>query len=454
MKRRDDAGGRASTTSAPTYPALRSALADLIREAVEPLEGQRPTRAWKKIASRSQTLAVWIPDARFDPTPAIHQSARGVSQSAALGRLCAVVRSHPELERVLLVDAAGKIIPTEGMARQWLWSVLVSRFLEAYFRPLEEIGFVQTRLDDVYLQFEGELVSGTDQCVAVRPMLGIDLLEPIQVKPGVVLRRISNGELEEWLNGNHPFGSPLDEQALLSVHALAECSYARPLSGDRRVAALATAELDRITLAIQLLGIAEGIPLFTEFRSTGVWGGGQMTFAPRTASRIPRTPHQVTITAKDAETLAVLADRLGSCRNVKALELPLRRWSDALLRERPEDKLIDQWIALESLLLGDSTQELVYRMRLRLAAFIGEGPEERRRLFVEIGESYACRSRIVHGSDPKKLSATSLAAATHEWLRRCILKIATLDRAFDPSSIEAELLGARFSGALDEPSAT
>jgi hypothetical protein len=79
-------------------------------------------------------------------------------------------------------------------------------------------------------------------------------------------------------------------------------------------------------------------------------------------------------------------------------DLALTRFDYAYERARPEDRLIDLWVALEALFLGrEEQQELAYRAALRVAHFVEAPGAARERAFREVKRSYSDRSKVVHG---------------------------------------------------------
>jgi hypothetical protein len=117
----------------------------------------------------------------------------------------------------------------------------------------------------------------------------------------------------------------------------------------------------------------------------------------------PRFFDSYTLSSSEANALATFWQQYqASCQvKRKRFEVALRRFNFAYERERPEDKLIDYMIALEALLLGDQ-QELKYKLAMRGAALLGNSPDERKRIYDELGEAYNQRSKTVHGDIPKK----------------------------------------------------
>jgi hypothetical protein len=126
---------------------------------------------------------------------------------------------------------------------------------------------------------------------------------------------------------------------------------------------------------------------------------------------VPRQPHDepmprdhragpYTITAEIAARLQTLWPKADRAMSNPRLVLAIGRLGDSYARKKPEDKLVDYWIALETLFATDATQELKYRVSLRIARFIGKTTQQRQALFQEIKRSYDQRSDVVHGGDP------------------------------------------------------
>ncbi|QOS99926.1 hypothetical protein JNUCC42_04000 [Brevibacterium sp. JNUCC-42] len=77
--------------------------------------------------------------------------------------------------------------------------------------------------------------------------------------------------------------------------------------------------------------------------------------------------------------------------------VPYRRYLLALEKKSLEDELLDLWIALESLFVPDGKKgEITYKVRARIAYYLGQTPEERIRISNFIKISYNHRSEVVH----------------------------------------------------------
>ena len=67
-------------------------------------------------------------------------------------------------------------------------------------------------------------------------------------------------------------------------------------------------------------------------------------------------------------------------------------------RDRPEERLLEYVMGLEALYCADATTEPIYRLRMRCACHVGQDARERGRIFLELRDLHAIRSKIVHGT--------------------------------------------------------
>lgn len=78
-------------------------------------------------------------------------------------------------------------------------------------------------------------------------------------------------------------------------------------------------------------------------------------------------------------------------------DLAYNRYMLALEKESFEDRLLDLWIALESLFVPDGKKgEIMYKLRLRIAYYFGNTFGQRKQIADFIKHSYNHRSEIVH----------------------------------------------------------
>lgn len=89
--------------------------------------------------------------------------------------------------------------------------------------------------------------------------------------------------------------------------------------------------------------------------------------------------------------------------------LAIRRFGIAYERIRQEDRLLDEVIALEAMLLDDGDrQELSYRLSLRSAVLIGRDVDHRRGVFDRMRFAYGARSTVAHGDRLEAVSRTRI----------------------------------------------
>ena len=109
-----------------------------------------------------------------------------------------------------------------------------------------------------------------------------------------------------------------------------------------------------------------------------------------------------------------------------ALAAAFTRLDDSYRRLQAGDRLIDYWVALEALFLTkDEKSELLYRISLKIARYIGGTIDDRNDLVKFIKRSYGFRSRVVHGGrlgTKELLDLEAVDAETGNVLRNALRK--------------------------------
>ena len=85
----------------------------------------------------------------------------------------------------------------------------------------------------------------------------------------------------------------------------------------------------------------------------------------------------------------------------KKLQIAIGRWIRSTANKDLEDKIIDLVIALEALYLPDAG-ESTFKLAVRASWHLGEDRGNRAKLFKVFKELYKCRSKVVHGGEPKE----------------------------------------------------
>lgn len=107
--------------------------------------------------------------------------------------------------------------------------------------------------------------------------------------------------------------------------------------------------------------------------------------------------------------------------NTHYLRLPAQRLLDGVLRDRPEDAVLDYAIGLERLLTAGKEDELRYRFALRGATVLCWEKGHMKPPFEKLKQFYDLRSFIVHGSTqkkPPKLSPIEARSIGEDYLRK------------------------------------
>jgi Apea-like HEPN len=338
----------------------------------------------------------------------------------ALGRLpetdalLAVVAEQPELAAALLVEADGQPV-TDDRRRQWLLHEYLRRFATAYMKRGGTQSFAPDAFAWVYDKLE-EFVYQPEaiQIVALAQYRKLALLDEVAIAlaAGVVLRHATEDERRQagedplgW-NGDLSLAARLTEPtAFLEVaHNLGE-RPGRDFSTWRGEAPVNAASL----AALRALRIIKADPVVlgpVRVRPDNPF----LFFLEQTdpsleAERLagPGTPWYI-LMPEDAAKLQTLYPKLAGPPSDARLSLALARFDDAYARAKPEDRLVDYWVALEALFTAGIREELKYRASLRIAHFAGARASQdvREELFELIQKSYDWRSSVVHRADLDK----------------------------------------------------
>ncbi len=125
----------------------------------------------------------------------------------------------------------------------------------------------------------------------------------------------------------------------------------------------------------------------------------------------------------DIPAVQEMLSGLKSLASDNRFSLALSRFMDSYRKPIAGDRLVDYWIALESLLLpGEKEGELRFRAALRGAWFISKNSDQRTKIFDDLKKSYDSRSAVVHGTE--KSIPEGIVLQTEDYLRhvlrRCI----------------------------------
>jgi hypothetical protein len=161
-----------------------------------------------------------------------------------------------------------------------------------------------------------------------------------------------------------------------------------------------------------------------------------------------------TLTEQDITEVGNLFTKLRNA-NRREFNIAVRRLNLALLREDEEDSILDATIGLEALCSDGSAQEIVYKLRLRVAALLqlleedGYSPTE---VFNTVKRIYDYRSAVVHGKGSAdknreiqigaKPKIPTVSKAT-EYLRKVLEALITYPEYLDTKKLDEELVLAK-----------
>jgi len=278
----------------------------------------------------------------------------------------------------------------------------------------------------------------------ITPLLGLEL-EPNEIvfAPGLSLRRVSNREIEDWVNPRYgAYDLPISAEQILSVDGAVVFERERPSenSNDWEVGALH--QTDDVISAIRLVTNAAVLTPFTDQTTDGFLrsSGGSRAYHEVGSHYVRRG----TLRQTQSEPLKRLWQRLQDSPNRQRIDLALRRWSAGMGRARNEDKIIDYWTGLESL-FAPSSRQIAETASKRIASLANAN--ERGSLYERVKGSYGVRSALVHGYSESELqkkirkgglTLTGVEALTSAVLRSSLLRILDMDVAFNAASLTSD----------------
>jgi hypothetical protein len=424
---------------------FKAALKAFFRESCAMLVGESPQqRTWVRIIREDGGRISFPVEMRNDFSESLLRFRMRIlnTKPASFNLLIEAIEKQSELRDALLVDAAGKPITDEKAKQWWLENMLASPMLYAYVSRANGFQFDERVFNELFDAFQKDIFSPDITVTELSPLMNVEMeSNQIQIDDNVWLRQLSTNELEEWFNVETLLTpQPLPTYELLELKSAIEIVYQQ-----KRHSAFGSAgareKVSRLLTAMRLLTDASPRLAFTKTRTSSFLTSG---FGTRWTPSVLRHGPLAKIDKSQESGLVELYRKLGSGPNLTRIGLAVARWNSAADRLTEEDKLIDYWIALESLFVPDTTQELSYRTALRIAAFLGSNGIERKQIYEQMKESYRLRSEIVHGSIRKrkrKIGSTELISLSRSYLRQALLKTLESSHRFDPSKLEAQLLG-------------
>jgi hypothetical protein len=109
-------------------------------------------------------------------------------------------------------------------------------------------------------------------------------------------------------------------------------------------------------------------------------------------------------------------------------------------RTDPEDRMIDYWVALESLFLPGSDRELGRAASQRLSFFIEGATAQRLAIYRTTKQSYGFRSDVVHSNAYDPADVEDSANHIADYLRRTLLKCLDANASPDTTALDQAMM--------------
>lgn len=307
---------------------------------------------------------------------------------------------------------------------------------------------------------ESDLRANHLQQVRVSPLLGLRSHEfSLDLGNGASIGEMSEQEIAYCLDaGLLPRQGSMDDFAFVPFRCcIRQTSKLPKIVGERELTeaerdlsgSVGVRQINVVEEVLETLRLFRGgtitTPGFLSYGAGWLMRGGR-SVGYRNAGSHPLSSYYQ-LSSGDEAPLRSMWDEVTSADAQKsgAFRVGARRFSLALERERPDDRVVDLMIAAEALFLTDQKGsrkdfgEKTYRLALRAAFFLANDPERRRGLFKDFRDAYWARSSIVHGAEPSAIDlppGTSdliqLAQQTEDHMRLALQKALKVVRGTDP----------------------
>lgn len=428
---------------------LKNALISIVQEVCEMLQGREvPMRNWTCIESIGNGQRSFLVVLRPDTIKLMKELFPNWNNLPSVTRLHELIVQNQTLSSLILIDAAGDYITNDAAKKPWIISKVVSPLTVEYFSKIGAFSFEPNTANSLIDGFINKITDPITSYSMTSPLINLELtMDTLDIAPGLKLQNLCTDQIEKWIND--PFfpitAPPLSgwrvEDLKCAVVIKNESSYNSNQAESliRNLVGLVRLLTDRnVYVAFTEGRIQDRNRPFNDHTVTS-WGHSLRL-------------HCLTATIDDTTgtRLINLWNHLQSGPNAKMVALAFKRWSDTAERLADEDKLIDYWVALESLFSTDSNQEVKFRSSLRIAAFLGKTPDKRKEVYNDMRNSYDWRSAIVHGAycEAKKLKELNKKCSLHQsakktraYLRESILQLLESKEQIDPTGFELQLLG-------------
>jgi hypothetical protein len=345
-------------------------------------------------------------------------------------RLLHVVRDSRPASKLLLASifVFGESLPTDLLPRQ-LQNTCI-RFLSLYIDTAQGVDFDEPLFSDLYAKLE-DLIYRNRQLPArwlvyIRNLALGDF--PVILSAGLILRPTSHSE--EEMARIRAAGRHVTNQVRTVLEIRHQTSIGIDIDREypQRMA-------ERLMIALRL-GSAEYVEV-----DNYEWEMIDQPLQPFRLTYIPPPPtipgpQKVYMLSPDLVTaLRAVWRKLVRIHALPevALETAFTRFNDSYSRIKAEDKILDLWIAFESMFFPPQVDsgQMQAAIALAVAHYLGDTEAARSMIYADLRHSYAWRSYVIHGKRknppeqrgvPKiqQKSLDAVASETQSYLRRAL----------------------------------
>ncbi len=285
----------------------------------------------------------------------------------------------------------------------WIFKKHLSKALNRYLKEAKSYKFKKNVSKKVYREFGEFLSRDYENFTIFAPITGFNSdIDEIKLDENLVIRRITD---EEYKRVHREGESRLMPMSIWDTHYIdfvITYKYTRNV-GEPHDTSSSKKLFENVIAALRLF--KKGNVGFNYFYSTpdhwlspfGLISGGDLDYKHYGGSEYKLEESEV-------------RDFINFWRDFTSLRLEQYRFLALAINRfnlsqerlyRPQDKLIDLMIALESLYLRDK-RELSFKLSTRAGRILKEDPEERKETAEFIKKAYNMRSSAVHGSEVEK----------------------------------------------------
>jgi hypothetical protein len=360
-----------------------------------------------------------------------------IERPASLNKLISIITNSPDIANLVFVGEYGVVAGPKAHIDCAI--EFMARILSRYLDKTQAFKYYEVFFEEIYSDlFKSFSCPNTAEFIVTCPLIGIQLdIDELTINKSIELRMATDHELEGIFNG-YPFFGKGDIDGLNHIKCILQYKFTAERNSIEGLPSDIYDEIEALVLATKLHLNCHAHIVFFQFRSNDL-------LETETGSFPNSSYHQrgeaVTFSAQDINEVLRVKSALLSHKDDKPIRLALRRWDSVSDRNSPDDEIIDYWIGLESLFAPDMTQEVTYRVSLRIAAYVGNEPEKRNQLFRDMKSSYGLRSTIVHGAKHSNKHSSEkeqsrLTDVTRDCLRVALIKILEAPRKFDANDID------------------